>query len=384
MGTESLATARQMIEDGRDAQALATVESILRSDALNVEALVLASDLYVRLGRPKVGVQAAMRAAQLDPNNMEAMLVMATAYYHLRDLDQCDRCLDTAVARAPDWMRAEFYQRIKAAGDVDENSLDGHVVLAFDRVSQQLGASPHLLLNMGRLLFALGAFDAARRAYEKAIDLDPDMAEPYACIGEIEFVREHYDRSLEWLDEARRCQWTRAATGSFNRELVTLRIASGDMTLAQVDRYIARALVHQGRFVEANQTLQSAIEWQPWDTDGVRREFVNEYLARGEWVREQQDVEAAIELWESVQDTAQQSNIHELFLRLGQAYVEAAMRAREKDDRTRMMDWLNRARSLVESPPVTIPPEATGQWSDLRLAVKQAIGRGSGFLKWSR
>jgi len=385
METDALAMARQLIQKGQNAEALAAVEVALRADASNVEAAILASDLYLKLGKPQFSVQAAMRAAQLDPDNIEAMLKLATAYHRLNDLDKCDRCLNIAVAREPSWMRAQFYQNIKLAGDVDENSLEGHVVLAFDQAAQQPDVSPHVWLNMGRLLFALGAMDAARQAYERAVDLDPDVAEAYACIGEVEFLQNRFAQCLEWFEEARRCRWMQTTTGLlFNRERMAQRIASGDMTLSQVDRYIARALVRQAQFVEANQAMQSALEWQPWDADNVRREFVNEYLATGEVIQEQQGIEAAIEVWESVQGTARQANIYELFLQLGHAYAQAAMRAREKGDRGRMLDWLNRARNLVEAPPVAIPPEAANAWNELRQAVKQAMGRGTGLLNLVR
>jgi hypothetical protein len=64
-----------------------------------------------------------------------------------------------------------------------------------------------------------------------------------------------------------------------------------------------------------------------------------------------------------------------LFLQLGQAYVQMAMQARDRKDRQRMAAWLERVRSIVETPPVAIPPEATPAWNELRAAVKQVTAK---------
>jgi tetratricopeptide (TPR) repeat protein len=385
MASDALALARQLDQQGRTAQALAAVEAVLRTNPTSVEAMVLVSELYGKMGKHPYSVQAALRAAQLDPNSFEAMLALATAYHRTGDLGRCDQCLDAAVTNAAGWLRARFYEQLKGAGDADENSLAGRVVLAFDRAAQAADPSPLAIYNLGRLLFALGATDAARQAYERTLDLDTEMAEPFAGLGELEFLQGQFERALEWFEEARRCQWSLTKSGLlYNRERMAQRIASGDVTLGQLDRYSARAKVRLGQFVEANRLMQSAIEWQPWDIDSIRRDMVNEYMAVAQAALETHGAEAAIEIWESVQDTARQANAIELFLRLGHAYVQAAMQARDRNERGQMLDWLNRARNLVEGPPVAIPPEKAEEWNQLRAAVKQAVGKGTGLLSLVR
>jgi tetratricopeptide (TPR) repeat protein len=363
------------------AEAQSAIESVLRVDASNLEALLLISEVYGRLGKHQFSVQAALRVAKLDSNNMEAVLALAAAYHRAGDVDKCDKCFDVLVERAAAWLRARFFQQLAAGGDVDENSLPGRVVLAFHRSVEQTDVLPLATYNLGRLLFALKAFDLARQAYERTLELDPEMAEPYACIGELEFLRDQFQPCLEWLDEARRCQWMHTKTGLlFNRATMAQRIAAGDMTLGQVDRYAARALVRVGQFVEASRMMQSACEWQPWDVDGVRQEVAGEYLVVGQSLQEQQGIEAAIEVWESARELARQAKFHDLFLQLGHAYVQAAMAAREKQDRGQMLDWMNRARNLAETPPIAITPEVADAWNELRTLTKQAVGKGTGLL----
>jgi tetratricopeptide (TPR) repeat protein len=259
---------------------------------------------------------------------------------------------------------------------VDENSLAGRIVLAFDRAVERPDVSPLATYNLGRLLLALGALSAASQAYERTLDLDPEMAEAFAGMGELEFLQGRFAECLEWFDEARRRQWMLTATGSlYDRDRMTQRIASGDMTMSQVERYAARALVRLGQPIEANRMMQSAIEWQPWDIDGVRRDIVNEYLVMGQAVQEYQGVEAAIRTWESAQETARQANVHELFLQLGQAYLQMALQARELKDRQKMMAWLERARNMADAPPVAISPDAAPAWNELRAAIKQATNK---------
>ena len=376
MASDGLTLARQLGQQGRIPEALAAVESVLRSDASNVEALILVSDLYGKLGKHQTSVQAAARAVQINPANMEAVVNLAAAYHRLGDLDKCDRCLDMVVAREPSGLRAGFFQLIKITGDVEENSLVGRVVLAFDRVAEKADVSPLVTYNMGRLLLALGALDAACQAYERVLDQDPEMAEAFASRGEIEFLQGRFDHCLEWFDEARRCRWTETSTDSlFDSKGMVQKIASGDMTLSQVDRYAARALVRLGRLVEANGMIQSAIEWQPWDIDGVRRDIVGEYIAMGQAAQTQQGIEAAIKIWESAQEIAQQANVHRLFLQLGQAYVQMAMQARDRKDRQKMAAWLERVRTIIETPPVAIPPEAISAWNELRAAAKHVTAK---------
>ena len=376
MASERLEQARQLIGQGREAEALAAVEAVLRADSSNVEALILISELYGRLGKHQFSVQAAARAAQLSPNDVDAVLRLAAAYQRLGDLEKCDRCLDVAVTHDPDWLRAQFFQSIKSAGDVDENSLPGRVVLAFDRAGERPDAPPHLTYNLGRLLFALGAYHAARQAYERALDQDPEMAEAFAAVGELDFIQGQFAQCLEWFNEARRCQWVDKTTGAlYDRERMSQKIASGDMTMSQVDRYAARALLRLSQYVEANRMMQSAIEWQPWDIDGVRRDMVGEYLVMGQAAQEYEGTEAATKIWESAQETARQANAHELFLQLGQAYVQLAAHARDQKDRQRMAAWLERARNIAESPPVNVPPEAMSAWNELRAAVKQTMSK---------
>ncbi len=382
MASERLELARQLIRQGREAEALAAVESVVRADASNVEALMLISKLYGSLGKHQFSLQAALRAAQLAPESVEAMLCLARAYHHLGDMEKCDRCLSVAVSRDPAWLRAQFFQQIKAAGDVDENSLPGRVVLVFDQVAEQPDALPFVAYNLGRLLLALGARHAARQAYERACEQDPEMAEAFAGVGELEFMEGRFEQCLEWFDEARRCRWVKTKTDLlFDREQMTQSVAAGDMTQGQVDRYAARALARLGRFIEANRMMQSAIEWQPWDIDSVRRDIVGEYLAVGQAIQAQQGLEAAIKIWEAAQETARQANAHELFLQLGRAYLQMAAQAYDQKDRHQMAMWLERARNLVDAPPAAIPPEAAPAWDELRAAVKQARGRGSGRLE---
>lgn len=111
------------------------------SDATHAEL----GEIHVRRGELHQAVESMERAARLNPANLENLINMATAYLHLGQFDHTERVLRALLAQNPRYAAAHNLYGI-------------------------------LDLQRGRALEARGHL-------ERAVEIDPELAEPYMNLG---------------------------------------------------------------------------------------------------------------------------------------------------------------------------------------------------------
>ena len=126
-------------------RAEAVYREAIRNKADGDETHAEIGEIHVRRGELNQAVESMERAARLNPANLENLINMATAYLHLGQTDQTERVLRALLAQNPRYAAAHNLYGI-------------------------------LDLQRGRPL-------DARRHLEKAVEIEPELAEPYMNLG---------------------------------------------------------------------------------------------------------------------------------------------------------------------------------------------------------
>lgn len=369
-----LELARQSYARGDLAQARQAVESVLRAEPNNLDALLLAADLY-RRDNPQVAYQVYMRAAQLAPQRPEAPAGLALVCHEQGDVPRCDKFLDVAIDLDPEYLRVRHYAGMAAAAQAArlhapserDKMLDFYdsIAAAYQRAVKRYPVSPLVAYNLARVLFVLGEPELARQSYQRSMDLDPEMTEAYAGMAEASLALEQYQEAVGWCELVAGRTWL--VTGDQNDPAwVAARAAAGHLSLAGTYRVEAKAHLWMGQFEPMTQAIRRAAEIEPWNSGDLYRDLLDEHVKLGQALLENQQISDAIHVLEAGRDMAETMQYHELFLWLAKAYLAQALACHAAKDRQRAEDWLARARDIVQHPPVPVPAEAAAAWADLK------------------
>ncbi|MFM2082583.1 MAG: hypothetical protein RL380_1274 [Verrucomicrobiota bacterium] len=162
---------------------------------------------------------------------------------------------------------------------LDETERNDEAVAAYETALRLAPRAPLTLCNFATLLAKLGQFDAALEKYATAARLVPGDSLPHYLMGKMELRRGRYAEAVVDLhaalarapDELRSLAWlarVRAAAPDdavrHGAEAVALAARANDLT-GHRDAFLldtlAMAYAEQGRFAEAQTTVQSALEF---------------------------------------------------------------------------------------------------------------------------
>ncbi len=289
MYADQLDQARQLFAEKRYTEAANAIEAYLRSEPTNVDALILAGDIYTQLEQPKNAIEFFRRAYQEDRNNTTAIRRYARALSEAGDHKLSLEILQRALRSKPKdvYLRLAYGQALLAADSIRAAELEITKAREMDK------SIPDGFLALGDLYFSQRVYLLAKDNYEQALKLDPDnldarekLALVYFRLANAEIVdnalaNEYYSRSLqEWAAIIRRdSTYARAyfeqgkiyfyasryadAAASLSR-YVQLRPDAPNATIARW--YLAQSLAKLDRCAEAEQHLRFAIE----NIDSVR------------------------------------------------------------------------------------------------------------------
>lgn len=374
VSASGLEQVRQLFQSGNLAEARQAIEAALRAEPNNIEALLLAAEIYRKENLP-VAFKVYARVAQLAPQRPEAPAGLALLYHDQGDEAHCDKCLDAAIDLDPEYLRARYYAGMAAAAqavrDQGESARDklvdfyDSIAAAYQRAAERHAISPLVAFNLGRILFVLGEPALARDAYKRALDLDPEMTEAYAGMAEASYALEEFEEAVGWCQLVAGRTWL--VTGDLNDpKWVAARAAAGDLSLAGVYAIEAKAHLWMGQFEEMTQALRRAAEMEPWNSGDLYRSMLDEHVRLGRALLENNQLPEAMQVLQVGRDLAERMEYHALFLWLAEAYLAQALIHHQAKERKEADAWLERARELVNRPPVNIPADARPAWDNLK------------------
>ncbi|GIV54293.1 MAG: hypothetical protein KatS3mg039_0811 [Candidatus Kapaibacterium sp.] len=260
---DQLDQARQLFNDKRYTEAAAAVESYLRAEPSNVEALLLAGDIYTQLEQPQRALEYFRRAYQEDRDNTTAVRRYGRALSEAGDHKQALEILQRALRSKPKdvYLRLAYGQALLAADSIRAAELEITKAREMDK------SIPDGFLALGDLYFSQRVYLLAKDNYEQALKLDPDnlaarekLALVYFRLANAEVVdnalaNEYYSRSLQ--------EWA--------------AIIKRDSTYARAYFEQGKIFFYASRFGEASVALGKYIQLRP---DAPNATIARWYLAQ--------------------------------------------------------------------------------------------------------
>ncbi len=193
-----------------------------------------AAAAYTRLGKAYLAEnnlpraqQALEHAIDLDPGDGGALEGLALLYQRQQELDQADHFFQQALKAEPDATRirnnyaALLYQRGEYAKACDQLNVASQDITYTNRAQ--------LFANLGQCQIANGDETAARRYYERALDIDPRNARSLLALARIDHTQGNNERAWERLQR----YFTVAGTDAESLHLASdIASAQGDSTRA--------------------------------------------------------------------------------------------------------------------------------------------------------
>jgi rhomboid protease GluP len=148
--------------------------------------------------RPDVAISLLQPVIARDPNNLEALNLLAQAYMGKKDYAHAQGVLERMVKIDPDNFSIKYILGLSYAGQHQYE--DAHRV--FDELTRQRPNNSDAWTLLGASLDALGREEDAINAYQKAISLNPQDAETYRELGLANAKLNHLPAALEALKKA--------------------------------------------------------------------------------------------------------------------------------------------------------------------------------------
>lgn len=280
---DQLERARRLYQEKQYAEAASAIEEYLRREPSNLEALLLAGDIYIQLERPTQALEYYRRAYQKDRHDTRAVRAYARILSDVGDHKQSLEILRSAVRTNPNdvYLRLAYGQALLAADSIRAAELE------ITKAREMNKTIPDGFLALGDLYFSQRVYLLAKDNYEQALKLDPDnlgahekLALVYFRLANAEVVdnalaNEYYSRSLqEWSEIIKRDPtYARAyfekgkiyfyasrfadAAASL-QEYIRLRPDAPNATLARW--YCAQSLEKVGKCQEAEEYLRFVVD----------------------------------------------------------------------------------------------------------------------------
>jgi tetratricopeptide (TPR) repeat protein len=205
--------AKQLFEEKRYTDAAAAIEAYLQREPSNLDALLLAGDIFTQLENPSKALSYYQRAYQKDRDNVDAVRRYARALSQSGEHKQALEVLQRSLRSNPKnvYLRLAYGQALLAADSIRAAELEITKAREMDK------SIPDGFLALGDLYFSQRVYLLAKDNYEQALKLDPNnldarekLALVYFRLGNAEVVdnalaNEYYSRSLqEWAEIIKR------------------------------------------------------------------------------------------------------------------------------------------------------------------------------------
>jgi tetratricopeptide (TPR) repeat protein len=168
-------------------------------------------------------------------------------------------------------MELEFVQLL-ALAEENEEALE-----RLDRLSARYPDSPDLIRMRGSLALQWGDFETAQSDFSYLLSEAYFVNESFWYLGQIAFLQENYLQAIRYFQRVSSSSWFLAARVAISQAYLTL--GDGETALAVQREFAsdypkqavaslqpqADILVEMGRLPEALETIDTALEYKPWD-----------------------------------------------------------------------------------------------------------------------
>jgi predicted O-linked N-acetylglucosamine transferase (SPINDLY family) len=272
----ALQTAEQHLRAGRSADAERISRQTLADSPDDPRVVHLSGRVALQLGRLDEAAETLGRAVRADPGKAEYHLSLGEAYRLRR---QFGRALDAFVQAVS--LDSRLTPAHYALGLLFQDVGDaGGALVCFERAAQLQPGSPEIQRRIGAARSALaaaggtpapamvalaGALDRAGRQVDalamvqRALQIDPKLAEGHCCLGELQEAGELYDEAVL----------------SYRRALAL------EPGRKSVHRSLANVLARCGRVDEAILALKEEIALQPDDPSAYSRYLMQRHYSTG-------------------------------------------------------------------------------------------------------
>ncbi|MFN2271861.1 MAG: tetratricopeptide repeat protein [Anaerolineae bacterium] len=224
--------AADLYQQGKLEEAIAVYDQAIALDPDDVSFYIKQARLLVLRNRPVEAVRVAQQAVDMSPENAQAWAVLGMAYDWNGDvseaIDACKRAidLDPTYARAYAYLAEAYtdavrwYEAREAADlavQLDNHDEDVHrnygymlefqgdyvgAIAAYERALEIHPNLAYIHISIGRNYRALGDYEAAARSFQRATEIDPSDAEALDQLGWTYYGLEEYEQAETYLKKA--------------------------------------------------------------------------------------------------------------------------------------------------------------------------------------
>ncbi|MER5216120.1 tetratricopeptide repeat protein [Streptomyces sp. NPDC002838] len=239
----------------RQADALVDLDRALSIAPRYVPALLEKGCVLLVLGRPAEAIEALERAAEIDPDDRDVRWNILRAAFDLGQYERAKDCCEELQRTGEEWADLLTYRGLI---HFRLHGRDEEELAWYERAIELDPEVPEPWLNKADVLCALGRRDEALSCYDRAIALDPEAAASWYRKSLVLSELERHEESLTCADRA-------------------LAVAPDDAFLvARAKGMKGFALAALGRLVEALACYDESVETLPdvaWLQEGRLRVF---------------------------------------------------------------------------------------------------------------
>lgn len=187
--------------------------------------------------RPDLNIEALRLRVDADPDDVQSLAGLATAYDRASELGEAVRLLKQAVQKAPhdDAIWARYLDVLYRSGAIEELRTE------LARHPERAANSPEVHNLRGVLAQSSGDFEAAESAFRRALDLRPDVPEYHHRLGQVLLrLGKPEEAAHEAAERSRLIEAREALRLAWNDFADTNEKNPADVTAAQL-RALARA-----------------------------------------------------------------------------------------------------------------------------------------------
>lgn len=171
-----------LLADGLVDEALDELEDLETEsveDELLVEYLCLRGDVLAQAGRLDDALESYEEAQMLEPDHVHVLSGSARIYAQQSRFHEAERCLDRALALAPQCPTARFNLAMTRMYERDYES----ACELLEALAAEEEEPPDVMIQWGYALFELGRVEEALGKFRLAADRDPEDPRVQVCVG---------------------------------------------------------------------------------------------------------------------------------------------------------------------------------------------------------
>lgn len=183
-------------------QAYELLSPLMNQDPDNKELLLMAGGAMRDAGKPEASISLLEKALQLDPENTDLKIQLASARLANRETSDAIAILKALPPTADKFGKRELLLLLAWSSKKDYDTALAYV----DDYIASHPNDPDVLGHSGVILARMGKPDAARKRFEKALDLKPDNSQMLVTLARLEYQEKNYTRAGELLDRVLKIQ----------------------------------------------------------------------------------------------------------------------------------------------------------------------------------